>query len=178
MGRARCAGRTGAGRPAADPVTQSNLPALVDKNLLRQSEVDGEPRLGMLETIREYALDALAASGETEECLQAHTAVFLALAEAAARGMGGAEQRAWLSRLDRDHDNLRAALRRALARQDGGTALRLAVALSRFWFMRGHWSEGRRWMEETLALQATHTEPACTAGQAGARRRRVDSLPG
>jgi ATP/maltotriose-dependent transcriptional regulator MalT len=136
--------------PPAD--TLDGLTSLSDKSLLRQEEgVDGEPRFAMLETIREYALECLAASGEVGGIQSTHTAYYLALAEEAEPELNGAEQRAWLERLEVEHANLRAALSWSLQREDRETALRLGGALWRFWLSQGHLSEGRRWLEEALA---------------------------
>ena len=129
------------------------LGILVDQSLLRQIAPDrDEPRFAMLETIREYATERLAASGEMATYQDAHAAYFLALAEAAEPELQGAGQLAWLDRLEQEHDNLRAALRWALERGATETAVRLAGALHWFWFMRGHFSEGRAWLEQALAL--------------------------
>jgi predicted ATPase len=136
--------------PPAD--TLDGLTSLIDKSLLRQTEhVDGEPRFAMLETIREYALEQLAASEEADEIQTAHATYYLALAEEAEPELNGAEQRAWLERLEAEHSNLRAVLQRSLVRGDRETALRLGGALWRFWLSQGHLSEGRRWLEEALA---------------------------
>ncbi|HEX5501071.1 MAG TPA: tetratricopeptide repeat protein [Thermomicrobiales bacterium] len=118
--------------------------ALLDQSLLRRvDEADAEPRYAMLETIREYALERLAASGEEEATRRRHAAYFLALAERAA-----AAPDTWRARLDAEHDNLRAALDWLLRRAaDPAAGLRLAGALAPFWEARGHLREGRAWLE-------------------------------
>ncbi len=138
--------------------------SLMDKSLLRQVEQEGEePRLLMLETIREYGLEVLSESSEIENIRRAHTAYYLRLAEDAAPQLLGRQQATWLERLEREHDNLRAALRWSLeqaaheeARQSTGDgremALRLGGALWGFWWVRGHWSEGRNFLERALAV--------------------------
>jgi predicted ATPase/class 3 adenylate cyclase/DNA-binding CsgD family transcriptional regulator len=147
------------------------LTSLVNKSVLREEQVDGEPRFMMLETIREYALEQLAANGETAIARQLHALFFLALAEEAEPQLLSHGQATWLARLDREHDNLRAALASCIA--DGPTTrpssrtatvveqpgspsrqeigLRLAGALSWFWFIRGLSAEGRQWTERALA---------------------------
>ena len=129
------------------------LASLVDKSLLREAEgAEGEPRYGMLETLREYALERLAAGGGEEAARRAHTLYYLDLAERAEPELTGAAQGLWLTRLEVEHDNLRAAL--TWTRDHGETALglRLAGALWRFWYTRGYLSEGRGWLEGLLAL--------------------------
>jgi predicted ATPase/DNA-binding CsgD family transcriptional regulator len=136
--------------PSADTLVR--LTSLIDKSLLCQEEgVGGEPRVAMLETIREYALEQLAASEEADEIQTAHTVYYLALAEEAEPELNGAEQRAWLKRLEAEHSNLRAVLQWSLERGDRETALRLGGVLWRFWLSQGHLSEGRRWLEDALA---------------------------
>jgi predicted ATPase/DNA-binding CsgD family transcriptional regulator len=131
---------------------------LVDKSLLRQAaESEGEPRLLLLETIREYALERLEASGETEALRRQHATFFLALAEEAFPKMNSAEQSIWLKRLEADHDNLRAAMQ-WLVEQEGTEqrremALRLGVALQWFWVNRGYFSEGQIFLEQALGAQ-------------------------
>ncbi len=141
------------------------LAALIDKSLLQQREdADGEPRVAMLETIREYALEQLAASTELDTLRQRHAAYFLALAETADSEMRlGSSQVTWLNRLEREQPNLRAALAWILQtedlviprdsennRQQAELGLRLAVALRRFWGGRGYLSEGRGWLADAL----------------------------
>jgi len=125
---------------------------LVDKSLLRQeAEIDGEPRLRMLETIREYGLECLAASGEAEAVRRQHATFFLQLSEKAFPKMHSAEQSTWYNRLETEHDNLRAALRWTLERQEAEMGLRLVGALYRFWRLRNHTREGRSWFEQVLS---------------------------
>ena len=112
------------------------------------------PRFVMLETIREYAREQLQAGDEIEAAQCAHAAHFLALAEVAEAALTGPHQAAWLKRLETEHDNLRAALGWATACGEAETALRLAGSLWRFWQMRGHVREGRRWLAAALALPA------------------------
>jgi len=125
---------------------------LVDKSLLQQqAEVDGEPRLLLLETIREYALERLEASGEAEAMRRQHATFFLQLSEESFPKMNSAEQSTWFKRLEADHDNLRAALRWTLERKPQ-MGLRLAGVLSSgFWVSCNHESEGRSWLEQVLA---------------------------
>jgi predicted ATPase len=133
---------------AAEQVTDADvdtLQSLVDKSLLRHTQ----DRFSMLETIREFAAERLDQSDVAEELRQRHADHFLALAEEAEPNLvdGSAE---WLDRLEREHDNLRAALDRLEASGETELALRLAGALSRFWFLRGHLVEGRHRLEVAL----------------------------
>src|SRR5947209_8264900 len=122
--------------------------SLIDKNLLQQVEdVNGEPRLVMLETIREYGLECLAASeeaGEAEATRLAHANYYLQLAEETEQKLRSAQQVIWLEQLEREHDNLRTALRWLVEREEVEMALRLGGAMCQFWAMRGHLSEGRQ----------------------------------
>ena len=132
------------------------LASLMDKNLLRMEGAGyGEPRFGMLETIREYALERLEESGDEDESRCRHARYYLALAEAAEPELTGPTQGMWLERLEHDGDNLRTALRWARESREIDTGLRLAGALWRFWYARGYQREGRRWLEDLLAMAAT-----------------------
>jgi non-specific serine/threonine protein kinase len=112
----------------------------------------------MLETIREYALEQLAGPrghpGEWAAIRRQHAAVFLALAEAATAALEGADQAAWLARLQQEHDNLRAAIGWAVEQGEVAIGLRFATALRLFWFMRGYLTEGRERLAQILALGA------------------------
>jgi len=148
--------------------------ALLDKSLLQRTEgADGRSRFTMLETIREYALEGLAAHGEAEALRERRLAYYLALGEAAEPHLRGAEQIIWADRLEVEHDNLRAALawahERAAADSSTTTGveaeLRLAGALFWFWSMRDYQIEGQRWLEGALART---NAPARTAARARA----------
>jgi predicted ATPase/DNA-binding XRE family transcriptional regulator len=164
--------------------TESNLletlASLIDNSLL-VSRSEGsvgqegeEPRFMMLETIREYALKRLAFSAEVEEAQRRHSQYYLALAEAAqpkaSEPWDEAEWWSRFARMEREHDNLRAALGWAVQNRELETAARLAIVLWWFWIERGYMSDGRRWMEEILAVDgaegpsggAPHTLPART----------------
>ncbi len=131
--------------------------SLLDKSLLLSIEPQGEePQLMMLETVREYGLEALAASGEMKATRQAHAAYYLQLAERAEPELLGPAQPVWLERLESAHDNLRASMRWALeqaGQQESGRelALRFGRALWVFWYTRGPLSEGRAFLEQALA---------------------------
>lgn len=135
------------------------LASLLDKSLLQQTERQGEePRLLMLETIREYGREALAANGEMGSGQRAHAAYYLALAEEAEPELEGPQQVSWLERLEREHDNLRAALQWSLeqaeeeeTKQRNELALRLAAALLWFWRGHAHYREGQDFLERALA---------------------------
>ncbi|MFL5702589.1 MAG: protein kinase domain-containing protein [Ktedonobacteraceae bacterium] len=133
--------------------------SLIDKSLLRQIEQGDEPRIVMLETIREYALEMLDANGEERLSRHAHAVYYMTLAEESERELVGPHQAAWLERLEQEHDNLRAALDWALQQDEDTTetqrrmeiALRLAGALRRFWQMHGHLNEGQTFTEKALS---------------------------
>ena len=136
--------------PGAALDVLEGITSLVDKSLLRQ-EGKEEPRLRMLETIREYAGEKLGQSGEEKRIREAHALFFLALAEEAADELAGPRQGEWLARLDAELDNLREAMRWFLSSSRAGEELRLAVGLFPFLRIHGHWSEAQRWLELGLA---------------------------
>ena len=124
------------------------LEALIDKSLLRGEEgAGGEPRFTMLETIREYAAERLAASGEEGPVRARHASFFAALGQRAELGFHGPEEGTWRRRLEADHGNLRVALAWG-EEHDAELMLRLAGALWRFWWV--HPTEGRAWLERAL----------------------------
>ncbi len=126
--------------------------SLVDKSLLQSVKQESEEgQLLMLETLREYALERLAACGELERMRDAHAAYYLALAEQAEQALLDTRRRRWLERLEREQANLRAALQWLLERQGIEAALRLSGALRQFWFLRGYLSEGRSFVEQAIA---------------------------
>jgi predicted ATPase/DNA-binding CsgD family transcriptional regulator len=145
--------------------------ALVDKSLLVPVEQEREePRFGMLETIREYGLEALRECGEKENTYQAHATYYLRLAEEAETHFkGGGQQLVWLKRLTREQANLRAALAWLLERRDAQMLLRLSGALWWYWNLRGSSSEALEWLERALALRGAE-EPtvACAKALCGA----------
>ncbi len=136
--------------PLADIL--DGLTSLVDKSLLRQEDgPGGEPRFRMLETIQEYGLERLAASGEEAAVRRRHAAWCLALAEQAEPALVGPDQDLWMDRLETEHDNLRAALGWTTETGDAETGLRLTGALWWFWQIRGYLGEGRAWLDRTIA---------------------------
>jgi tetratricopeptide (TPR) repeat protein len=152
--------------------TLGGLASLADNSLVRQEEQeDGQPRFLMLETIREYAVEQLereprpegARQEEADAIRRRHAAYYLAFAEEAEPQLTGPEREAWVGRLVREHDNLRAALRWLAARGDAETGLRLAAALSPFWWGQGFVTEGLAHLRTLLALPPADTSPAVRA---------------
>ena len=130
------------------------MASLVDKSLARQAAVgEGEPRFEMLETIREYAIERLAASGDEPITRRAHAAYALVLAEEGDSQKGG-DGGEWIARCELEHDNFRAALDWLTRTGNAEWGLRLGSALFRFWEPREHLSEGRERLQRLLALPA------------------------
>jgi predicted ATPase/class 3 adenylate cyclase len=128
------------------------IASLVDRSLLRESEdKEGEPRFAMLATIREYAQEHLSETGEEGEILRRHALEFARFAEEADAGLRTGDQFLWFSRVENEHDNLRAALDSSLASGDDETALRLGGALGWFWYAHGHALEGCARLTDLLA---------------------------
>ena len=154
--------------PEGELEALEGVESLLEKSLLRQEEgVEREPRFVMLETVHEYAREKLQESGEEQEIKRAHAQYFLALAEEGESEVRGPEAAMWLERLEAEHDNLRAALSWALAQEKVELELRLAGALWQFWWMRGHYSEGRRWLENVLAVDGRGSPSARAMALAG-----------
>lgn len=135
----------------------NTLSSLVDKSFLRQTEQEGEePRFATLETVREYGLECLQASGELESVQRAHAEYFLRLAQEAEPYFEEAQQLVWLRRLNREQENLRTTLRWFIERKEANHALELSGALYWYWLIRGFWAEELQWLK--AALQLPHPE--------------------
>ena len=144
--------------PGAAVDVSQGLACLIDASLLRREEADGQPRYGMLETVREFALERLAACGEGAGAHHRHLAHFVTLAEAAEARLRGPEQPAWLERLEAERANLRAAFDWALA-HDQAAALRLVAAQYWFWCLHNHLGEGSGAAARALATGALPSHP-------------------
>jgi non-specific serine/threonine protein kinase len=145
-----------------DPIdVPAGLESLLDKSLIQRLPAEDEPRFGLLEVLRAFALEHLEAVGEASAAHRAHFDHYLALAEAAAPHWRGPEAAAWIARLAADEDNLRAALAWSMDEPpvDPTTphpGVLLAGALGDFWMFGNRHQEGRAWLERALAL--------CSAG--------------
>jgi predicted ATPase/class 3 adenylate cyclase len=140
------------------------LTALVDHSLVRALPDDGsgETRFDMLQLIREYGAERLAESPNSELVRRRHAEWILGLAEQSAIALESDANPIWLDRMTREHDNLRAALRWALASGERELGLRLASSAWRFWQQRGHTGEGREWLARLLT-DASAVTPAVVA---------------
>ncbi|MFE5898901.1 ATP-binding protein, partial [Streptomyces sp. NPDC056488] len=148
---------------ALSPRAADTLGALVDKSLVVAAPAeDGEMRYRLLETIHEYAAERAAETpGLLAAAEAAHTARFTALVEAAEPELRSGGQLPWIDRLERDLDNVRAALHRTLVTApDEPAALRLVFAMGWFWWLRNHRVEGLAWTERALALGEDPDDPA------------------
>jgi DNA-binding CsgD family transcriptional regulator/tetratricopeptide (TPR) repeat protein len=143
----------------------------VAKSLVVVAAQHGATRYSFLETIRQYAAERLAADG-AEAARRRHAAYFVSLATSLSEQTGtmlrGGGQPDWLERLTADHDNLRAALRWCIDRDEAESALRLCNELARFWWIRGDLQEGLGWLERALALQGPSPDTVRAAALNGA----------
>ncbi|HEU5227717.1 MAG TPA: LuxR C-terminal-related transcriptional regulator [Ktedonobacteraceae bacterium] len=142
-----CSSLSGIETPVLDVVA-----SLMDKSLLQWSERAGnEPRLLMLETVREYALECLLAAGEWEPCRQAYALCYIALVKEAEHMAYGPQQESWLKRLEQDYENVRQMLQWQLECGSVEELFHLVSVLGEFWLMRGYSGEGRRFLAAALA---------------------------
>jgi predicted ATPase/DNA-binding CsgD family transcriptional regulator len=148
----------------------NGVSSLVDASLLQREEgANGEPRFGMLETVREFALEQLEASGEEGAVRAAHADWCLAYAEGATQAfLGPTETKVGYALIAAEHDNLRAALGWLTASGAAEASLRLAGALWPFWYRRGHLAEGRRWLDGAFGLPGEVSPAVRAAAQLGA----------
>jgi predicted ATPase/DNA-binding XRE family transcriptional regulator len=127
------------------------LGRLVDQSLVVRSLTEGASRYGMLEPVRQYALERLEESGKAGEARRRHVQFFLALAEQAEPEIKGQDQVEWLDRLEADNGNMSAAIGRSLEAGDALTVARFGWALGMYWVMRLRQGEGRLWMEQVVS---------------------------
>ena len=148
--------------------------SLVDKSLLqlREPGKGEEPRFAMLETIREYGLELLVASGELESVREAHAMYFLELSERADLDLSASDSPEWLDRLEQEHDNVRAAMHWSLEdiERREEIALRMGGALRSFWYVRGYLSEGLDFLERAMMGSNEVEEPTRAAALYAAAR--------
>ena len=143
------------------------LPRLVDKSLVSTVGRDGY-RYRLLETVRAYAVQRLAASGVEATARQQHASHYLALAEHAAVQLRTQHQRTWLERMTTEQPNLRAALAHSIASHDMPSAWRWVAALQRFWDITGQRREAEQWIQRTLAMGEPPATSVAIAGLAAA----------
>lgn len=143
---------------------------LLEHHLLRAetASAEDETRIGIYETIREYACEQLVASGERAMTERRHAAYYLALAKRAQPELDGREQAMWVSRLESEHDNLRVALDWALTQAETEIGLRLVAAVWWFWQAHGHLFEAKQWFARMFALdrETGFTAPPATRARA------------
>jgi len=137
------------------------LVALAEKNLVIAEELCGEARYKLLETVRQYARERLLEVGDGEVVRECHAAWFVSMAERAEPNLRSDAREEWLRRLEENHENLRSALEWSLQAEDPSNSLRLCSALARFWWTKGHMSEGREWCAAALK-RADRSAPTTT----------------
>ena len=141
-----------AGEKVKTPDILDLLTQLVDKSMVGVSRTDGDTRYGLLETVRQYAYEKFEEAGGGGDLRRRHCRWYLRLAEEAGLRWGGSAMPVWIERLEREHDNFRGALEWSGSEAgDHEFGLQLAIALVRFWEMRGYFTEGRRWLESLIA---------------------------
>jgi predicted ATPase len=144
--------RGGFSREAAVAVADASLlelSGLMDKSLVRRM---ASGRYWVHELLRQYAQDKLNESGDEAHIRNGHLAYYLKLAQTTDPQLRATDQLAWLSQLDLEHDNLRVALHWASSDEQVTPGLQLSGALARFWYLRGHWVEGRQWLNTFLEM--------------------------
>jgi predicted ATPase/class 3 adenylate cyclase len=137
------------------------LSALVEQSLVQLDDAGSVLRFGMLQTIRAFGLEQLAAHGEEQRARDAHAGYFTSVVLEARPEVAGPEQGAWFDRFETEHDDLRVALRWLLDRGDVN-AVRIVGMLWAFWWIRGYLSEGADWLRQALALDVT-ADPSARA---------------
>ncbi len=149
---------------AADPAdggraehVMDTLGALVDSSLVRPQARDGEPRFGLLQTIREYALERLRDGADWREAHDRHAAYFRALAEPTPAELQGPGQLAWLDRLETEHGNLSAAMSWLVEQDQLEPAIQLSWATWRFWWLHGHAEELASYVD--ILTKSEHLPP-------------------
>ena len=148
------------------PTVLDGIAALVDHSLIQRLDgLDEEARFSLLDTIREYALERLTASGEAAALAERHSGYYLAVAEAAERVQAGPDQALWMHRLLSDVDNLRAALAWLRDQRAASAMVRLVAALGRFWEAHDYLSEGRDWIAVALTLPGVEKVPLAMRAQ-------------
>jgi predicted ATPase/DNA-binding CsgD family transcriptional regulator len=146
--------------PGDEAATLGLVDALVAHSLVQQRGPEDEPRYVMLETVREYAGELLAASGEEPEIRRRHAAHYVALAERAEDGLLMTGQQRWFDRLGAERENHRAAVEWSAAQGDGAVAVRIGAAIWRFWWVRGGIHQGAGWLRDGLAAMGAGGAPA------------------
>ena len=149
-------------REERDPLLASSaldlVASLLDKSLVLREITPSGDRFRLLETVRAYALERLAAGGEEANVRRSHADYFHAFVpDLASAGLEASER---VAKLDTERDNLRAALGWALAGGDPALGISLALRLWRYWYLRGTWTEGRKWLATALSLDRAVTEAA------------------
>ena len=143
--------------------------SLLDKQLIQQhQQSDGDSRVSMLETIREFALECLYASDKADVVAEAYARYYQAFVEKSAPPVFDPKEMEWFDKLDQEQDNLRATLNWFIKKQDAEMALRLSGTLVRFWGVRGFMHEARQWLEQALEMRENASMPAVANALSGA----------